>query len=153
MPVRKLIDFLRENHVKFVVISHSPAYTALEIAESAHVPGQVLAKTVMVDIDGQLAMAVLPASRMINLELLKESVGAKNVILSCEQEFARRFPGCELGAMPPFGHHQALVTLIDRRVLEVSKAYAGGGAENALVRLDPQELLKVTGAKVMDLLD
>jgi len=54
--------------------------------------------------------------------------------------------------MPPFAHRQPLPTLIDRRVLEQPEVYAGGGAENALVRLFPQDILRVTQARVTDLL-
>ncbi|WP_243348580.1 aminoacyl-tRNA deacylase [Parabacteroides sp. FAFU027] len=149
MPVRKLIEFLRENSIKFVVISHSPAYTALEIAESAHVPGQVLAKTVMVDIDGQLAMAVLPASRMINLELLKESVGAKNVILSCEQEFARRFPGCELGAMPPFGNLFGMEVYVSPDLAEDDEIAFNAGSLSELILLSYKDYVRLVNPKIV----
>ncbi|MDP4271225.1 MAG: YbaK/EbsC family protein [Bacteroidota bacterium] len=149
MPVRKLIEFLRENSIKFVVISHSPAYTALEIAESAHVPGQVLAKTVMVDIDGQLAMTVLPASRMINLELLKESVGAKNVILSCEQEFARRFPGCELGAMPPFGNLFGMEVYVSPDLAEDDEIAFNAGSLSELILLSYKDYVRLVNPKVV----
>jgi Uncharacterized conserved protein len=149
MPVRKLIEFLRENNIKFVVISHSPAYTALEIAESAHIPGQVLAKTVMVDIDGQLAMAVLPASRMINLELLKESVGAENVILSCEQEFARRFPGCELGAMPPFGNLFGMQVYVSPDLAEDDEIAFNAGSLSELILLSYKDFVRLVNPKVV----
>ncbi len=62
MPLRKLKDFLDSNDIKYVTISHSTAYTANEVAASAHIPGKELAKTVMVKIDGKMTMAVLPAS-------------------------------------------------------------------------------------------
>jgi len=150
MPVRKLIDFLRENHVKFVVISHSPAYTALEIAESAHVPGQVLAKTVMIDIDGTLAMAVLPASKMINLEMLKESLGAKNVILSCEQEFARRFPGCELGAMPPFGNLFGMDVYVSSELAEDDEIAFNAGSLSELILLSYEDYVRLVNPKIVN---
>ena len=90
--------------VKYVVISHSPAYTAQEIAASAHIPGHELAKTVIVKVDGELAMAVLPASSHVNLDLLGESIGVDHIELADEFEFRDRFGDCELGAMPPFGN-------------------------------------------------
>jgi Ala-tRNA(Pro) deacylase len=65
MPVKQLKDFLDENGVKYVTISHSMAFTAQEIAASAHIPGKELAKTVMVKIDGEMAMVVLPASHQV----------------------------------------------------------------------------------------
>ena len=77
MPVKKLKEFLDSNKVKYVSISHSAAYTAQEIAASAHVPGKELAKTVIVKIDGKLAMAVLPASCKVDLTHLKETLGAE----------------------------------------------------------------------------
>ena len=74
MPLQKLREFLDQNNVKYVSISHSPAYTAQEIAASAHVPGQELAKTVMVKLDGDMAMAVLPASFKVDLDQLRAAV-------------------------------------------------------------------------------
>ena len=77
MPVNRLKEFLDENQIKYVTISHSPAYTAQTIAAAAHVPGKELAKTVMVKLDGKMAMVVLPASYRVDFELLKEASGAK----------------------------------------------------------------------------
>lgn len=104
MPVRKLKKCLDDNGVKYVSIQHSPAYTAQEVAASAHVPGSELAKSVVVKIDGRMAMAVLPASEQIDLDRLCEEVGARSVVLATEEEFRDAFPDCEVGAMPPFGN-------------------------------------------------
>ena len=104
MPVTKLKEFLDSQKVKYVTLNHSAAYTAQEIAASAHVRGKELAKTVMVTLDGKMAMAVLPASRKVNFEQLREAAGAKDVQLAGEQAFRDTFAGCEVGAMPPFGN-------------------------------------------------
>jgi Ala-tRNA(Pro) deacylase len=104
MPIKTLKAYLDANDIRYTMIYHSPAYTAQEIAASAHISGHNLAKTVIVDIDGRLAMVVLPASRHINFDLLCEMTGADNVRLASESEFESQFPGCELGAMPPFGN-------------------------------------------------
>jgi len=98
MPVKGLREFLDEQKVKYVTISHSAAFTAQEIAASAHIPGQELAKTVIVKVDGELAMATLPASYLIDLNALKEGAGARQIELAGEQEFRDQFPECELGA-------------------------------------------------------
>jgi prolyl-tRNA editing enzyme YbaK/EbsC (Cys-tRNA(Pro) deacylase) len=79
-------------------------------------------------------------------------VGKKRVKLA-SAETVLEISGYEVGAMPPFGHRQPLVTLIDRKVLEFTDAYAGGGAENAIVHLTPQDILRVSGARVLDLLE
>jgi len=87
MPAQKLKDFLDWHNIKYVTISHSLAYTAQEIAASAHIAGKDLAKTVMVKIDDKMAMAVLPASYKVSFDLLKKAAGASKVELANEQEF------------------------------------------------------------------
>jgi Ala-tRNA(Pro) deacylase len=103
MPVKKLKEYLDANHVKYVSIIHSKAYTAQEVAASAHVSGKIMAKTVIVELDGKQAMAVLPANRKIVLQDLREITGSEQVKFASEEQFQQRFPDCETGAMPPFG--------------------------------------------------
>lgn len=98
------MDYLDRERVHYVKIPHSPTYTARETAQSAHVLPKDFAKTVIVSIDGRLAMAVLPATQQLALDKLKKATGAKHVRLAPESEFERWFPGCEPGAMPPFGN-------------------------------------------------
>src|SRR5262245_61054073 len=104
MPARKLKEFLQKENVKFVSILHSTAYTAQEVAASAHITGKELAKTVIVELDGKMAMAVLPANRKIVLQDLREVTGSDQVKFATEDEFRQKFPECETGAMPPFGN-------------------------------------------------
>jgi len=104
MPANRLKEFLDSQQVKYVTINHSTAYTSQEIAQSVHIPGDKVAKTVMVKIDGNMAMAVLPATEKVSIDMLKQVSGAGSVELASEREFQDRFPGCELGAMPPFGN-------------------------------------------------
>lgn len=80
------------------------------------------------------------------------SISKKKVKLA-SPEMVLEISGYEVGAMPPFGHRQPLTTVIDQRVLTFTDAYAGGGADNVLLRLNPQDILRVTGAKVLDLLE
>ena len=62
MPFNKLREFLDDNDVKYVVVSHSPAFTAQEIAALAHVPGKELAKCVVIKIDGKPRFTAPPQS-------------------------------------------------------------------------------------------
>src|SRR5262249_6070506 len=103
MPVRTLKAFLDRERVKYVSIIHSTAYTAQEVAASAHITGKELAKTIIVELDGQMAMAVLPANRKIVIQDLREMTGSDQVKFASEETFKQRFPDCETGAMPPFG--------------------------------------------------
>jgi len=104
MPTQKIKEFLDSNRIKYRTITHSRAYTAQEIAAAAHVPGDRLAKTVIVKIDGEMAMAVLPASHHLVADALKTTANANELEIASEDEFAARFPECEPGAMPPFGN-------------------------------------------------
>jgi Ala-tRNA(Pro) deacylase len=104
MPANKMREFLDNNHVRYATIKHSPAYTAQAVAASAHVPVNEMVKTVMIEVDGKMAMAVLPASYQIEFDELKRALGTANVNLLREDDFKARFPDCESGAMPPFGN-------------------------------------------------
>src|SRR5215475_1951031 len=99
MPVKKLKEFLDREGIKYVSIIHSPAYTAQEVAASAHITGKELAKTVIVELDGKMAMAVLPANRKIVIQDLREITGSDQVKFAAEEDFKARFPDCETGAM------------------------------------------------------
>jgi Ala-tRNA(Pro) deacylase len=104
MPAIKMREFLDKNHIRYATVKHSPAYTAQAVAASAHVPITEMVKTVMIEVDGKMAMAVLPASDQIEFDELKLALGTANVTLLHEKEFKDRFPDCESGAMPPFGN-------------------------------------------------
>lgn len=104
MPARKLKEFLDSQAVKYVNLKHSTAYTAYEIAQSLHISGKKMAKTVIVLIDGKMAMAVLPANRFVNFDHFQKAIGATKIELATEGQFKDKFPDCELGVMPPFGN-------------------------------------------------
>jgi Ala-tRNA(Pro) deacylase len=135
MPLQKLKDLLNEQKVKYVVLSHSPAYTAQEIAATAHVPGKELAKTVMVKVDGEMTMVVLPASHQIDISRLKSVLGAGTVELADENEFRNRFPSCELGAMPPFGRLYGMKTFVDQTLAEDERIAFNAGTHTELMRM------------------
>ena len=113
MPATKLKDFLDQHRVKYVSVRHSTAYTSQEIAASAHVKGRNMAKTVVVKLSGKLALAVLPAKYNVDLPRLAQAAGAGAAELASEQEFETHFPGCETGAMPPFGNLYGLPVYVD----------------------------------------
>lgn len=135
MPISKIRDFLDSHHIRYFIISHSPAYTAQEIAAAAHVPGKELAKTVMVTIDGKLAMAVLPASNKLDFDKLKDVAGTRNIELAAEEDFADTFPGCEVGAMPPFGNLYGMKTYVTEELTEDEEIVCNAGNHKELLRL------------------
>lgn len=135
MPTQTLKSYLDTNQVKYTIITHSPEYTAQEIAASAHIPGKDLAKTVIVKIDGDFAMAVLPASMHVSLARLKEAAGAGDAELASEKEFEKLFPDCELGAMPPFGNLYDLPVFAAKELTEDEKIAFNAGTHSELVQL------------------
>jgi Ala-tRNA(Pro) deacylase len=148
MPVRRLQDFLDSHHLKYVTIRHSPAYTAQEIAASAHIPGKQLAKTVIMKLDGKPAMAVLPASDKVNFERLKEAAGANTVELAREQELQDLFPECEVGAMPPFGNLYGMEVWVAERLAEDEEIAFNAGDHTELIRMAYQDFARLVKPKV-----
>lgn len=135
MPVKKLKAFLDETNVRYLTVRHSSAYTSQEIAASAHVSGKEFAKTVMIKIDGEMAMAVLPASYHIDFESLKEIFGTKNVTLASEAEFKDRFSDCEIGAMPPFGNLYGMAVYVADSLTEHKEIAFNAGTHTELIKL------------------
>lgn len=147
MPVAKLKEFLDAYAVKYVSISHSRAFTAMEVAESAHVQGKEMAKTVMLRLDGQMAMAVLPANQKVNLDLLRKGTGATSLELAHEQDFRSDFPGCEVGAMPPFGNLYGMKVLVEPRLAADRVIAFNAGSHTELIQMaykDFERLVKPT---------
>src|SRR6185437_6340890 len=91
MSLSSLREYLDKNDIQYGVISHSPAFTAQGIAALVHVPGQELAKSVVVKLDGELALAILPASFRIDLTSLQEETNCKRAELASERNSAMNF--------------------------------------------------------------
>ena len=143
MVVGKLRQFLDGHGIKYVVISHSRAYTASEIAELSHTPGKELAKTVMVKADGNMAMAVVPASARVDMARLKDVTGATALELADEREFKDLFPGCETGAMPPFGNLYDMDVYVDQSLAEDEEIAFNAGSHTELIRLSYADFANV----------
>ncbi len=103
MADQKVVDYLEQNHVSYACRKHEPAFTAQEVAENAHISGHSLAKTVVVKLDGNLALCILPAAERVNFSQLRYIAGSHTAELASEDEFLVRFNHCEPGSLPPFG--------------------------------------------------
>ena len=149
MPTRKLHEFLDANQVRYLKIEHSPAYTAQEIAAEVHIPGKQLAKTVMVKIDGEMTMAVLPADHRINFEKLKGAANAVKVELASESEFGDLFSDCSLGAMPPFGNLYGVDVLVDASLAEDEEIAFNACTHTELIKLSYMDFERLVKPKVL----
>jgi Ala-tRNA(Pro) deacylase len=135
MATDRLRSYLDDNGVEYDVINHAPAFTAQETAEVAHIPGQLVAKTVVVQIDGAFALVVEPASRRVNLGRLKQALDAEEVGLAEEHDLTKLFPDCELGAMPPFGNLYGLPVYVASELADDQEIVFNAGTHTELVRM------------------
>ena len=148
MPVKRLKEFLDSHNIKYVIISHSRAFTAQETATSAHIPGKELAKTVMVKMNGKMAMSVLPASAKVDFELLKKATGSGKVEIASEKEFKDMFPECEVGAMPPFGNLYGMDVFVAESLTEDKEIAFNAGSHRELVKMAYKDFERLVKPKV-----
>ncbi|MDX9858657.1 MAG: YbaK/EbsC family protein [candidate division Zixibacteria bacterium] len=149
MPVRLLKEYLDRHGIKYVTISHPPAYTAQKVAASAHIPGRELAKTVMVKVDGKMAMAVLPASTKVEFEKLRAAIGAESVRLASEREFRALFPECDVGAMPPFGNLYGMDVFVAERLTEDEEIAFSAGTHRELLKISYVDFERLVRPRVL----
>ena len=149
MPVKQLKEFLDREKVKYISIIHSTAYTAQEVAASAHITGKELAKTIIVELDGEMAMVVLPANRKIVLQDLREVTGSDQVKFASEEEFRERFPGCETGAMPPFGNLYGMDVYIAEGLANQDEIAFNAGSHTEVIRMAYSDFERLVRPKVL----
>ncbi len=151
MPAKKIKKMLDQQNIKYICINHSPAYTARETAASTFVPRREFAKTVIVDLDGEEVMAVVPASRHVDLAALRQQAGAEHARLASEEEFEARFPDCEPGAMPPFGSLYDMRVFVDTMLTDVDDLCFNAGSHEQILRMETRDYLDLEKPVVGDI--
>jgi Ala-tRNA(Pro) deacylase len=149
MPADKVIEYLEKHEIAYELVHHDRAYTAQEVAAAAHISGDELAKAVMVLVDGEMGMAVLPASYRVNLDLLKEALGAKKVKMATEKEFKDRFPDCDVGALPPFGNLYGIPIYADEHLSKQIDLAFCGGSHTELIRITFNDFKQLADPKIL----
>ena len=150
MTVTELKAFLDEQGVPYTSIAHSPAYTSQKTAATAHVPGKELAKSVVIRVDGKLAMAVLPATAQVDFPKLRAVLGTEQVELAPEAEFRDQFPDCEVGAMPPFGNLYDMPVYVATDLAEDDEIVFNACSHTELVRLAYADFERLVQPTVLD---
>ncbi|MBC2596276.1 YbaK/EbsC family protein [Ruficoccus amylovorans] len=153
MCIKKLREYLDRHGVKYVSVSHSPAYSAQEVAASVHVSGRELAKVVMVTMHNQLAMVVLPASYHIDFQRLNQALHSKEMYLASEEEFVRRFPDCEPGAMPPFGNLYGMEVFVAQSLSEDSTITFNAGTHTDAISMAYTDFARLVEPRVISFTD
>ena len=151
MATRRIREFLDGSNARYVMMSHSPAFTASEVAQSLHLSGKRLAKVVVVNIDGRLAMAVVAATHEVDFDLLRAKAGAVDVRLATELEFADRFNGCQLGAAPPFGNLFGMDAFVDRSLAKEKYIAFNAGTHTDVIVMEFNDYRRLAHPKLVEI--
>ena len=145
----KLMDFLDKVSADYEVTEHMPTFTSQELAAEEHIPGIMVAKPVIVRADEEYYMCVLPACYKIDFDTLKRQVGATELELADENEMAKLFDDCSLGAEPPFGILYGLLTFMDSSLEDDEYIVFQGGTHEKAVKMEMQEYIKLAKPRVL----
>ena len=148
LPAR-LHNFLDELHAPYTTLHHNRTVTAHDTAAAAHLDNQLFAKTVMLKVDGTLAMVVMPAAYRVDLTRLSRALGGPMVELAEESEFRDAFPDCELGAMPPFGHLYGMPVYVDSRLAQQPEIAFNAGTHTEACRMPYGEFERLAQPELM----
>ena len=151
--LKRLKEYLDDNDIKYISIGHSPSHTGQELAESVHISGKEIAKTVILKRDDDYVMAVLPASRKIDVQYIEEHIGARGLRLADENEFADLFPDCELGAMPPFGNLYGMPVYAASALSEDKEIVFNAGTHTDAIRMSYEDFEKLVRHSVFHFSD
>ena len=151
MPTTKLKEFLAANGVAHAVIPHPLAFTATSVAGAAHISGKAMAKTVVVNLDGLPVLAVVPATRKVDLERLRQATGALTAELADEREFAADFPECEPGAMPPFGNLYGMRVFVEPHLAADPQIAFNAGTHTELISMAYKDFERLVHPRLVDM--
>lgn len=151
MAARQLTQFLDANHVAYRTITHAPAYSAQQLAASTHFHGREVAKTIVVNVDGKSAMAVVPSPAMLDVRRLREAVGATKASVASESELVNRFADCDLGAMPPFGNLYGMDVFVDEALTRDQEIVFNAGSHTEAMRLAYDDFARLVKPRVAHL--
>ena len=149
--VAAVAEYLRGEGIAHEVVEHRKTLSAAEEAVATDQPPQQVAKTVVLHDGGAYLLAVIPASRRLDLHKLREVLGAgKSLQLASENQMAEDFPQLEVGAVPPLGPMVPAAEVVDPRLLDEERVLCAGGDHTHSVLLDPRDIVAATDATVAD---
>jgi Ala-tRNA(Pro) deacylase len=137
-------NYLTQAGVRYDVIPHHHTSTSAFSAQAAHVPGERLAKCVMLEDDRGYLMAVLPATRKVDLGALHRALG-RELGLATESELTGLFSDCEPGALPPLGRAYGIETIVDNSLVSAQDVYFESGDHCALLHVSGNDFLRLMG--------
>ena len=139
----KIKELLEKEEISYQVLEHNLAYTALEIAEKVHLPGHQVVKSIVINGDGKWMLCVLPSTHKIDFEKLKKAFSLKEASLANEGKVASLFPGCDVGAMPPFGQLAGLQVYVDTDLHENETIAFNAGTHTDMLKIKFKDYLRI----------
>lgn len=136
---KQLQNFLDSHQAKYAISSHHTAYTAREVASVEHLPAREVAKLVVVFGDGKYHMIVIPANRLVDFQEVRHTLGLSQARLATEDELAKLFPDCELGAMPPIGEIYGLPVFLDSSLLDEPMIAFNAGTHRDVIHMKTED--------------
>lgn len=150
MPTKKLKDYLTKNKINYFSISHPVAYATREISHLSHITEHALAKTVVVNAGNKKVLVILPCDESLNFETLKKSLHVNDVSLVDENQFAKLFPDCELGAMPPFGNLYDLDVYVEKDLTHNKDIAFNAGSHTELIKMRYRDFETLVHPKIIN---
>jgi len=147
--IKRYLDGHGVNYKLHVV--RGPTMTAQDAATQLHVPLEAIVKSILFTDEKQTPiLAILTGDKRADRKKLASVVGASKVRIGTP-EVAKEFAGFEVGVMPPVGHKNRIMTVIDQKVITFNKVYGGSGKAEALMEIDPHDIARLSDAKVADI--
>lgn len=150
---KHLRAFMQENGIQGEILHlEASVSTVNQAAEAVGAQPDQIVKSLLFSVADQQVLVIACGPQRISSKTIANHYGitSKQVKLA-SPPVVLATTGYEVGTVPPFGHHQPIATLVDRRVLEQETVYAGGGGHRVLLRFSPGEILRVTTAETIDL--
>ena len=146
-------NFLIEHNVEFDVISHRDTYDAQRLAQTLHVGGASVAKTVLLRADSgyTFIVAVLPATEHVDLAKVSATLGGSKIELAAEEEIKEHCPDCEFGALPPFGTQYGMKTVVDETLAGEGDIIFEGNSHHEAIRMQYDDFKRIESPLVADL--
>jgi Ala-tRNA(Pro) deacylase len=152
MPLsERLRGFLETQHCTYTASVHAKAYTANEVALAEHLPAREVAKTVVVFGDGEYHLVVVPANKLVDFQEIRPVLGLTQARLATEEELAKLFPDCELGAMPPFGNLYGLAVYLDASLAGQDEIAFNGGTHRDVIHMRTAEFRRIVEPNIVSL--
>lgn len=148
-PLTRVKEYLDKEKVPYDHHIHRTAYTAQEVAAEEHIPGKMMAKAVILKVEGRTAMAVLPASARVDLAVLQAALGVKEARLATEFEFTGLFPDCDVGAMPPFGNLYGVPVYVEESLTRDEEILFNAGTHQDTIRMKYADFARLVEPRVI----